>query len=283
MSQPLAHLSVEVSRPIELLPGVVRLTAPNPGVFTGPGTNTYLIGTEQILVIDPGPDLPEHTDAIVKAAAGNIQAIAVTHTHPDHSPGAAPLAAATGAEIWGMACMTPGNNAEGWRPDRTLKADELLRVGAQSIRVLHTPGHASNHLCFLLEAERMLITGDHIMQGSTVVISPPDGDMQQYLDSLRMLQHLELTYLAPGHGHVIDEPQTAISALIAHRLRREAKVVSRLRTLGQVSVDQLVASVYDDVDSRLHPIARHSLLAHLIKLQAERRVAEQQKELWEVL
>jgi glyoxylase-like metal-dependent hydrolase (beta-lactamase superfamily II) len=159
-----------------------------------------------------------------------------------------------------------------FRPIRILDDGDSLHAGSGVLRVLHTPGHASNHLCFLLESAGLLFTGDHLMQGSTVVIAPPDGDMRAYLDSLARLQREPVTRLAPGHGLVVEAAQDEIARVIAHRLRREAKVVERLKLSGTAAIDTLVGSVYDDVDPRLHELAKSSLLAHLIKLERDARV-----------
>ena len=267
--------AIRPGEPVQLAPGLVRLTAPNPGVFTGPGTNTYLIGEGEVMVLDPGPDMPEHTQSILDSVEGSIAAIVVTHTHPDHSPGAYPLADRCGAPVLGMSQV-----GEDWAPNRELKDGDRLQYGGQTLQAVHTPGHASNHLCYLLESQRILLTGDHIMQGSTVVIAPPDGDMKQYIDSLTRLQKLDLAALAPGHGTLLDAPQEAIAWLIAHRRKREDKVLLKLQNFTDgCDLDQLVTQVYDDVDSRLHPIARASLEAHLLKLATEGR-AEQRGENW---
>jgi glyoxylase-like metal-dependent hydrolase (beta-lactamase superfamily II) len=260
----------------EIATGVRRLVARNPGFMTGPGTNTYLIGVQHLAVIDPGPHDPVHLERILEAASGRVTTILATHTHPDHSPAVAALAQATGAEVLGRAAPVHGRQDGTFVPTRVLDDGDIVRVGDLALRAIHTPGHASNHLCYLLQGEGLLFSGDHVMQGSTVVIGPPDGDMQQYLQSLARLQREPVTRIAPGHGTVIEDAQGEVTRLIAHRLQREAKVAERLRRAGRVTIDVLVTSVYDDVDPRLHPVAKRSLLAHLLKLEADGRAARDQ-------
>lgn len=258
---------------VTLAEGVRRLIAPNPGMMTGPGTNTYLIGTEAIAVIDPGPEIDSHLQAI--AAAGHVRWILVSHTHPDHSPGARRLAELTGAKTIGMPAPAGHHQDQTFQPDQVPAGGEVLECADFQLQMLHTPGHASNHICFLHSGHRWLFTGDHIMNGSTVVIDPPDGDMQSYLDSLGQLRKLEIAAIAPGHGEVIDHPAEAIDWIIDHRLSRENKVVAALSAHPGLTSHELVSHVYADVDKRLHGWAERSLLAHLIKLQKERRATVQ--------
>jgi glyoxylase-like metal-dependent hydrolase (beta-lactamase superfamily II)/8-oxo-dGTP pyrophosphatase MutT (NUDIX family) len=250
---------------------VTRITAPNPGAMTGPGTNSYLVGEDELAVIDPGPAIDSHLEKIIAAGAGRIRWILATHTHVDHSPAAALLKAATGAQVLGRPRPADGNQDQSFAPGRVLADGERLSFGNLSLRAIHTPGHASNHLCYLLEQTRMLFSGDHVMQGSTVVINPPDGDMRAYLASLERLLAEEIAIFAPGHGYLIGSPHKEVRRLVAHRLAREAKVAAALERRGEATAEELVTDVYDDVSPRLHPIAARSLTAHLDKLVADGR------------
>ncbi len=249
---------------------VIRITAANGNMMTGPGTNSYLVGggeRNEWAVIDPGPDMAAHVQQIVAAAPGTIRWIFVTHTHRDHSPAAALLKSLTGAMVHGQRAPDQDWQDRTFQPDYVPSHGERFAVGDDAtLRVIHTPGHASNHLCYLLEEEKTLFTGDHVMQGSSVVITPPDGDMAAYLASLQALLREELEWLAPGHGHLMDRPHAVIEKTIAHRLMREIKVINALRALSPVDSETLLARVYDDVPVRMHPVAKRSLLAHLIKL-----------------
>ncbi len=248
---------------------VTRVTAPNAGVMTGPGTNTYLVGTDELIVIDPGPDDESHLQAILAAAGAPIRWILCTHTHMDHAPGAARLKQLSGATIAAMAAPRTDHDFQ-LSVDRVLKDGDLIECGAVSIRALHTPGHASNHLCYLLSHNRMLFTGDHIMQGSTVVIWPPDGNMRAYVDSLRNLLKVDLAVLAPGHGHLIEQPHDELNRLIEHRLRREDKVRQAVLRAGTgATIEALLPFAYDDVSKSLYKWAALSLQAHLEKLVAD--------------
>ena len=272
------HADLLPGRAVWLSPHTVRITAPNPGPMTGPGTNTYLVGAgDSWTAIDPGPLSEPHLQAILAALAavsgglpGRLTQVLVTHTHKDHSPGAVALSAATCAPVLGRRATHPEWQDNSFAPQRELRDGERLPLAdGVTLRVIHTPGHASNHLCYLLEEERTLFTGDHVMQGSTVVINPPDGDMAAYLNSLTMLLDVDLAWLAPGHGFLVADPHAVLRALVAHRLKREAKVVAALQALGAAPIGALLQRVYDDVPAALHPMARRSLLAHLLKLQAE--------------
>ncbi len=253
---------------------VTRIIAPNPGVMTGPGTNAYLVGGDELALIDPGPDIASHVDAMLAAGAGRIKWVLCTHTHMDHSPAARRIKEATGATVMGRPAPREGNQDQTFAPDRILEHGERVNCGPVTLRAIHTPGHASNHLCYLLEETRMLFTGDHVMQGSTVVINPPDGDMRAYLASLEMLLGEDPAILAPGHGYLIGHPHREVRRLIAHRLAREAKVLTAMRKLGAATLQELVAAVYEDVSEKLYPVAARSLTAHLEKLAAEHTVLQ---------
>jgi glyoxylase-like metal-dependent hydrolase (beta-lactamase superfamily II) len=253
-------------RPVAVAPGVLRIVAPNPGPFTGPGTNTYLVGESQLAVVDPGPADRAHVEAIVAAGAGRIAWILVTHTHRDHSPAAALLRERSGAIVVGRRAPDDGRQDRRFAPDAEPADGERVSLDGCSLRCVATPGHASNHVCFFLEEQGVLFTGDHILGHVSPVILPPDGDMAEYLDSLARLRLLPLTRIAPGHGPMLEQPLAVIDALVAHRLRREARVLAALDAERPASLDDLLPGVYADVDPTLHEIARYSLLAHLIKL-----------------
>lgn len=298
LGRGIAFSVIRAEQPVELAPGVLRVTANNGHYMTGPGTNSYLLrcgeaggpGTDDWVLIDPGPYEPGLTDggpvahahlqALLDALPGRLVAILATHTHIDHSPAAAPLAARTGARLYGRRPDGDGDalarQDPSFQPDIVLQGGELLDFGpALSLRVIHTPGHASNHLCFVHRQQRLLFSGDHVMQGSTVVISPPDGSMSAYLRSLELLlaqasaPDADFDAIAPGHGFLIPEPARLLNALIRHRLQREAKVRNALAELVDAepaTLERLVLRVYDDVPAERHPAARRSLLAHLLRL-----------------
>ena len=251
--------------PKQITPLVRRITAGNPGMFTGPGTNTYLIGDEEVTVIDPGPALHEHIEAIIQASA-NIKQILLTHTHPDHSPGTRLLQDNIGVPVFALITESSKDQDITFTPERILIDGEIIANEYYSIEVIHTPGHASNHLCYLLKDEKLLFTGDHIMDGSTVVIASPDGSMQDYIDSLAKLKEYDLNKIAPGHGELIDEPYAVVDWIIKHRFERESKVIDVLKQHNSGDLNTLVKDIYADVDAMLHPVAKWSLESHLIKL-----------------
>jgi glyoxylase-like metal-dependent hydrolase (beta-lactamase superfamily II) len=232
--------------------------------MTGPGTNSYLIGTRELALVDPGPDLEGHRAALLEAVAtrGTLRHILVTHTHVDHAPGAAALAAATGARVVGF------GPTEDFAPDLCVAGGWTLRLPGENtmtLEAVHTPGHASDHLCWLLREDATLLTGDHVMHGSTVVIRPPDGDLGSYLESLALLRGFDppLRTLAPGHGRLMGRVTEVADALVAHRLGRHAAVADALHRAREGAVDDLLPAVYADVSEAQLPVARFSLWAHL--------------------
>jgi len=253
----------------ELAPGVRRLLAPNPSMMTGPGTNTYLFGGAEVAVVDPGPAIDAHLEEIRARSGAPIRWILVTHTHPDHSPGAAPLAAATGAELIGMPPPEGYHQDATFVPTRVFAEGDVLASDEFRLEAIHTPGHASNHLCYRHDETDWVLTGDHVIEGSTVVINPPDGNMQHYIASLQKLKSTAPAALLPGHGGRIDDPVGVIDWTIAHRLNREQKVRHALEANPGLTAAQLVPHVYTDVPEHLYQWAERSLLAHLYKLEAE--------------
>lgn len=319
----IAHeLSWQHERPVALLQHVMRLTAPNPSMMTGPGTNTYIVGTPQkgYLVIDPGPDIASHIERIMKATDGDIVAIVCTHSHADHSPAAYPLQArvveATNTvpqaltqefarhicPILGLASAATARDSARFDPDIELQDREQLGAYFRrpydeqpfdiSVQVVFTPGHAANHVCLVLPEDGLLFSGDHILNGSTTVIDPPDGDMSAYLESLDQLDALcaghDLRFILPAHGYVLSHcdaaqgapenngdarsdtrggARRAIAALKTHRLKREAKIIAAMKLKPQGQMQDWLPIAYSDVDSQLWPIAARSLAAHVQRIQ----------------
>ncbi len=264
-----------LGKPVELLPGVVRIVAPNPSIMTGPGTNTYLVGEQQVVVIDPGPDDETHLAAIERSGGGRISTIALTHRHLDHAEGARKLQQMTGAQI---VCGEGGGGIEHVPSSHLGRFDvigegDLASVGGFPLAAVRTPGHSSDHLCYILDTAglRILFSGDHLMQGSTVVIMPPDGNMSDYMRSLRDLTRLYPSpdAIAPGHGTWMESAVEVIEWFIRHREDRRDAVVKALTTRGSATVDDLLPTVYSDVGEVLRPMARYSLWAHLRQLVEE--------------
>lgn len=273
--------AVKAGDVVQLSPLVRRVTANNPGAMTGAGTNCYLIGRAEIAVLDPGPADPAHIDAILTAAGeSKVRWIVATHTHPDHSPAAALLSAKTGAELVGCVLADDGHQDRSFQVDSNVRHGDLIMGKGFTLEAIATPGHVANHFCYLLREEGQVFTGDHIMGGSTVVIIPPSGDMAEYLASLARLKEYPIRQLMPGHGDVIEDPIGVVDGLIAHRLRREDKVIRMLRANGEISLVDLTPLVYDDVDASLHPVAQVSLWAHLLKLEKEGRAAKTIEQHW---
>ncbi len=280
---------------VPLLRHVQRLSAPNPGVMTGPGTNSYIVGDPESghVVIDPGPDEPEHIDRLWRLCGASLRAIVCTHSHPDHAPGAARLQAlcAHRPPILGLSSAATARAHSRFTPDREWRDGETLVLSGHehthTLRAVHTPGHAANHLCVLIEEDGLLFSGDHILNGSTTVIDPPDGNMDDYLNSLDKLDALcarwGVHFILPAHGHVMgdwprsaDHPSSpehggaraAIAQLKAHRLAREAKVARAMAALPQGGPEDWVKLAYADVPERLWPVAMRSLLAHVQRIQS---------------
>jgi glyoxylase-like metal-dependent hydrolase (beta-lactamase superfamily II)/8-oxo-dGTP pyrophosphatase MutT (NUDIX family) len=278
--QMVHHLDWRNDQVAPLLKNVTRLTAPNPGVMTGPGTNSYLVGDPRTgyLAIDPGPDDPEHIERLWRAAGGDIRMIVCTHSHIDHSPGARPLQAmcVNQPPVLGLPSAPTAAPASLFVPDRSLADGEALVLEGGGVRhtmkVIHTPGHAANHLCLVLVEDSLLFSGDHILNGSTTIVNPPDGEMTAYLESLdaltRACQEHGIDFILPAHGHVIGSALQAIAQLKAHRLKREAKVIAAMQAKPQGELAEWVELAYDDVPPRMWPMAQRSLLAHVQRIEA---------------
>ena len=279
-------LDWQTSTPVQLLKNVMRLTAPNPGVMTGPGTNSYLVGDAGTgyIAIDPGPADGDHLARLLKAAGGDIRMIVCTHSHPDHSPGAQPLqalcvqAGRPKPPVLGLPSAPTARAASEFTPDRMLQNKEQLALintamegqMTHTLMVMHTPGHAANHVCLVLLEDGLLFSGDHILNGSTTVIDPPDGNMNDYLDTLDQLSSVckahAIEFILPAHGYVLGQAPAAIARLKAHRLKREAKIRAVMRAHPAGTLDDWVKTAYDDVDARIWPVAKRSLLAHVERI-----------------
>ena len=257
---------------IAIATNVRRLVAGNPGLMTGPGTNTYLFGAREIAVLDPGPPDDAHLQRILEVAGAPIRWVIATHTHGDHSPLAKRLAQTTGAELIGVPPPLDGRQDMTFAPDRVPADGEVLQLGDSRLVAIRTPGHASNCVCYLHEEAGMLFSGDHVLEGVSPVILPPDGDMADYLSSLEKLMDLNFNRIAPGHGGVIDNGKQTLSLLRKHRMMRESKVISALRAAHNATLESLTPRVYDDVPPDRHKWAQLTLEAHLIKLLNEKRV-----------
>ena len=260
---------------LQISPRIGRVLAPNPSPFTYTGTQTYLVGSEEVAVIDPGPADPDHLAALLAAIADRpVRAILCTHTHRDHSPAAAPLAAQTGAPIIGCAPLVlddDGPRADAafdpsYSPDRILADGEQVTGEGWTLEAVATPGHTSNHLCFALAEENALFTGDHVMGWSTSVISPPDGDMADYMRSMQRLLDRHDAIYYPAHGEPVSNPRRLVRGMMGHRKQREGQIMRFLERNGASEISAMVAEMYKGIDPRLHPAAGRSVLAHLIDL-----------------
>ncbi|MFO0996042.1 MAG: MBL fold metallo-hydrolase [Alphaproteobacteria bacterium] len=255
-------------------PLIRRVVARNPGAFTFHGTGTYIIGKGEVAVIDPGPDLPAHVDAILEGLRGErVSHIVITHTHLDHSPAARPLKAATGAPTYGFGPhggdgrgpQVEEGGDYGFIPDHVLRDGDRVHGKGWTLEAIHTPGHTSNHLCFALAEENALFSGDHVMGWSTTVVSPPDGNMHDYMASLAKLEARAETPFWPTHGPPIPEPKRFVRALAGHRRARETQIAECLQA-GIDTIPAMVAAMYKDVPRELHAAAAHTVLAHLIHM-----------------
>jgi len=282
------HLDWQSARAVALLKNVHRLTCPNPSIMTGPGTNTYLVGTPEsgYIVIDPGPALPEHLERLFHFTQGDIRSIICTHSHADHSPGAKPLQAmcqGRDVPIWGLPSAPTAKANSQFVPDFTCQDQQVFVLKNKSnslehsLRAIHTPGHAANHLCLVLQEEGLLFSGDHILNGSTTVVDPPDGNMNAYMKSLELLKTIciedKIEFILPAHGYVLGNAWGApfdaidqINRLMKHRLRREAKIKSVILKDPQGDLSSWVKEAYDDVPERVWPAAKRSLSAHVERL-----------------
>jgi recombination protein RecT len=285
--QMVHHLDWQTEKPVALLKNVMRLTAPNPGVMTGPGTNSYLVGDAATgyIAIDPGPLDMDHLQRLHDAAGGDIRMVVCTHSHPDHSPGAKPLQALVEAggkakpPIYGLPSLPTARADSQFTPDIALAHHAHLVLsgkGAEgpvthSLKAIHTPGHAANHVCLVLVEDGLLFSGDHVLNGSTTIVNPPDGAMTAYLDSLDALsaacdEH-GIDFILPAHGYVLGDAKAAIAQLKGHRLKREAKVLAVMQSNPGGTLDDWVPLAYDDVHERVWSIAKRSLLAHVERIQ----------------
>ena len=266
----------------KLSPLITRVIANNPGPFTYTGTGVYIVGTQNVAVIDPGPVSPEHVAAIDKALEGKtVTHVLVTHHHIDHSPLAAPLAAKHGCKVYGYGqqpklpdggeIRLEAGDDLAFKPDVEIRDGHVFEGDGWTIEAIHTPGHTSNHMCFALKEENTLFSGDHIMGWSTSVVSPPDGSMGDYLRCLNIIKDRQFDIIRPTHGPAITEVTPFVQAYIDHRLDRERQITEALRD-GLMTIPDIVSRLYADIDKRLHPAAAHSVLAHLIHMEETGRV-----------
>ncbi len=277
-------MEFEYGRVDVIAPGVRRVIAENPGPFTFTGTGVYIVGTGDVAVIDPGPVLPAHIDAMNAALEGErVTHVFVTHHHLDHTPLSRPLAERHGCPIYGYGrplreedlgetdVRLEAGDDVGFAPDIEVTDGDEFEGPNWRLTALHTPGHTSNHMCYAFPQESLLFCGDHVMAWSTSVVSPPDGDMGDYLDSLERIRQMRFRSLWPAHGPAVTDPDRYITAYIAHRRNREHQIVEQMKA-GRTRIKDMVSAMYADVDKRLHPAAAHSVLAHMVHLVKQGRV-----------
>ncbi|HEX7776266.1 MAG TPA: MBL fold metallo-hydrolase [Parvibaculum sp.] len=266
----------------EVSPLIRRVVAENPSAFTYKGTGTYIIGRGKVAVIDPGPMIEAHVEALMRALKGEtVTHILITHTHSDHSPAAAPLKKLTGAKTYGYGPHGSGHAGENLKveedgdmafvPDVEVRHGDIVRGDGWTVECVFTPGHTSNHMCFALKEEKALFTGDHVMGWSTSVISPPDGNMREYMASLRLLLARDDKIYWPTHGPAITDPKPFVRAFIAHREEREAQIIQQIEA-GHTRIKDMVPDMYAAVDKRLHPAAARSVFAHIAGMVEDGRL-----------
>ena len=266
--------AIDYHKPVKLTNNIHRLTSRNPSQMTGPGTNTYIVGRSSFVVVDPGPALESHVHNILHYFGQRIEAVLVTHTHKDHSPAARIIAKETGAKLFGSVIENDGHQDTTFSSQKKIENNEILKFSENSVKAIQTPGHVANHICYLIESDKFLITGDHLMEGTTVVIIPPSGSMKDYMDSLQKLMDYNFKYIGPGHGVVINKPKQEIERVYRHRVKREKKILKIVTETKPSSLEELTKKAYGDVNENLHFWASKSLLAHLIKLESEKLVVQ---------
>ena len=271
------EMDFQYGKCVDLSPNIRRVIANNPSAFTYMGTGTYILGRDQVAVIDPGPLDENHIQAILDATSDEeIQAVLITHTHMDHSPGIELLKQSVDVESYGYGPHGAGKNTDdevvveeggdmNFTPDNEVRQGDVLEIGGMAIECVYTPGHTSNHMCYRLQQDQTLFTGDHVMGWSTSVISPPDGDMADYMASLNLLLGADDSVYWPTHGPSITDPKRHVKAFIAHREERESQILAQLKQ-GRLKIEDMVPDMYRDVDQRLHPAAARSVFAAMVYL-----------------